>query len=172
MIIKLVIPNVQNVCMIQNLVRMVFMKKNICFVLLLMVTFSFGIMHVNALERSSVFDVQYRFDGESAGTSYCSDANFKKPIRFIGRIFSILKILIPIIIIIFGVIDVSKAVIGSKDEEIKKSIKSLTMRVISGVVIFFIPTLINLLFTLVDDWNKYSTDYSNCSKCLTDPNHC
>ncbi len=109
---------------------------------------------------------------ESAGTSYCSDPNFIKPFRFIGRLFAIIKIIIPIIIIVFGVIDLFKAVVGSKDDEIKKSLRSLVFRALAGVIIFFIPTFINLIFTLVDDWNKYSTDYSKCSKCISDPRKC
>ncbi len=110
--------------------------------------------------------------GENAGTTYCSDPNFIKPFKFLGRIFLILKILIPLVIIVLGIIDLGKAIISSKDDEIKKSVKSLTMRVIAGLIIFFIPTIINLVFMLVDDWNKYSTDYSNCSKCVQNPNNC
>lgn len=107
-----------------------------------------------------------------AGTRYCSDPNFIKPFKFLGKIFTILKILIPIIIIVFGVIDLSRAVIASKDDEIKKSIRGLAMRALAGVVIFFIPTLVNLIFVLIDDWNKYSTDYSKCSRCVMNPNDC
>lgn len=107
-----------------------------------------------------------------AGTTYCSDPNFLKPFKFLGRIFTILKILIPIIIIGFGAFDLSKAVVASKDDEIKKSIRSLAMRALAGVVIFFIPTIVNLVFMLVDDWNKYSTDYSKCSRCISNPGDC
>lgn len=109
---------------------------------------------------------------ESAGTTYCSDPNFIKPFKFIGRILSIVKIVIPIVIIIFGVIDLFQAVLGSKGDEINKSIKNLLFRAIAGIAIFFIPTLINLIFSLVDDWNRYSTDYQNCTKCLVNPNKC
>lgn len=103
---------------------------------------------------------------------YCSDPDFKKPFIFLGRIFSVIKILIPILIIIFGMIDLFKAVIGSKDDEIKKSIRSLMLRAIAGVVIFFIPTIIHLLFLLIDDWQKYETTYSKCSLCITSPSKC
>jgi len=108
----------------------------------------------------------------SAGTTYCSDPNFIKPFKFLGRIFTILKILIPIIIIGFGAFDLSKAVVASKDDEIKKSIRSLAMRALAGIIIFFVPTIVNLVFTLVDDWNQYSTDYSKCSRCISNPGKC
>lgn len=108
---------------------------------------------------------------KDAGTSYCS-GDFLKPFRFVGKIFTIFKILIPILIIGFGSFDFFRALIANKDDEIKKSARSLVFRVISGVVIFFIPTIINLIFSLVDDWNQYSTDYRNCSKCLVSPYNC
>ena len=108
----------------------------------------------------------------SAGTTYCSDPNFIKPFKFLGRIFTILKILIPIIIIGFGAFDLSKAVVASKDDENKKSIRSLAMRALAGIIIFFVPTIVNLVFTLVDDWNQYSTDYSKCSRCISNPGKC
>lgn len=106
-----------------------------------------------------------------AGTSYCS-GEFLKPFRFVGKIFSIFKILIPILIIGFGSFDFFKALVANKDDEIKKSARSLLFRVVSGIIIFFIPTIINLVFSLVDDWNQYATDYRNCSKCLVSPHNC
>lgn len=108
-----------------------------------------------------------------AVTDYCSrDLELLKTFKFIGRILSIVKILIPLVIIILGVIDFFKAVTTSKDDEIKKSSKSLVMRVIAGVIIFFLPTLVNLVFMLIDDWGNYRTDYSVCSTCVLNPSKC
>ena len=63
----------------------------------------------------------------------------------LGWVFFVLKIVIPLMLIIFGSIDVGKAVITSKDDEIKKSIKTLAARVIAGIIVFFIPTILNLV---------------------------
>lgn len=115
-------------------------------------------------------------DNNTAGVTvtgaYCSNPNFKKPFKILGRIFSVIKIIIPIIILAFGVVDFFKAVIGSKDDEIKKSTKSLIMRLIAGVCIFFLPAIIHFVFRLIDDWNGYESDYSECSLCITEPNKC
>ena len=80
--------------------------------------------------------------------------------------------IIPIIILAFGVVDFFKAVIASKDDEIKKSTKSLIMRLIAGVCIFFLPAIIHFVFRLIDDWNGYDSDYSECSLCITEPDKC
>lgn len=112
-------------------------------------------------------------DVPSANTNYCSrDKEFLKVFKFIGEILLIIKILIPIAIIGFGVYDFFKAVTSSKDDEIKKSMKSLIMRVIAGLIVFFLPALINTVFRLVDDFNQYSTDYSVCSTCVSNPSKC
>ena len=103
--------------------------------------------------------------------SFCSDL---APIwQIIGWVLWVFKIVIPIIIIIFGMIDLGKAVVASKDDEIKKSVKSLVMRAISGIVIFFIPTLVGAIFSLVGEFKNdpvYTKEYKICKQCITKPN--
>lgn len=89
--------------------------------------------------------------------------------QIIGWVLTIFKIVIPIIIIIFGMIDLGKAVVASKDDEIKKSIKSLAMRAVAGIVIFFIPTLVGLIFNMVDSFQEVKGEYQVCADCITNP---
>ncbi len=92
--------------------------------------------------------------------------------QIIGWVLFVFKIAIPIIIIIFGMIDLGKAVVASKDDEIKKSIKSLVMRAIAGIVIFFLPTLVGLIFSLVGTFSttEYQNEYKICRTCVVHPN--
>lgn len=89
----------------------------------------------------------------------------------VGRILGIFKIVIPLLVIIFGMIDLGKAVVASKDDEIKKAAKSLGFRALAGVLIFFIPTLVGFCFTLADGFNS-DGDYSVCESCITNPSGC
>lgn len=101
--------------------------------------------------------------------SFCTDL---APIwQIVGWVLWVFKIAIPIIIIIFGMIDLGKAVVASKDDEIKKSVKSLVMRAIAGVIIFFIPTIIGAIFSLVAEFgsDEYKGEYDKCKACITDP---
>ena len=101
--------------------------------------------------------------------SFCSSL---APIwQIIGWVLWVFKIAIPIIIIVFGMIDLGKAVVASKDDEIKKSVKSLVMRAIAGIVIFFIPTLVGAIFSLVGEFGseEYQDEYGICSDCITHP---
>jgi len=102
----------------------------------------------------------------------CSSDNFKKPLKYVGWVLAIVKIVVPILIIVMGVIDFFKVFTSAKGDEIPKALRSLAMRAIAGIVIFFIPALINFLFSLIDDWNDYQTNYSECTKCLYEPSSC
>lgn len=91
--------------------------------------------------------------------------------QIIGWVLWVFKIVIPIIIIIFGMIDLGKAVVASKDDEIKKSIKSLAMRAVAGIVIFFIPTLVGAIFGLVGEFSsaEMQAEYGKCKACIVHP---
>lgn len=102
----------------------------------------------------------------------CKNNNLKIPLKYVGWVLTGAKIIIPILIIIFGVIDFFKIITSGKPEELPKAAQSILMRCIAGVIIFFIPAIINFIFTLVDDFNDYSSSYSECTKCLVNPNDC
>lgn len=91
--------------------------------------------------------------------------------QIIGWVLWVFKIVIPIVIIIFGMIDLGKAVVASKDDEIKKSIKSLAMRAVAGIVIFFIPTLVGAIFSLVGEFksDEMQAEYGKCKTCIVHP---
>lgn len=60
----------------------------------------------------------------------------------------------PILLILWGSIDLIKAVVAGKEDDIKKNQKTLTKRLISAVIIFVIPVGVSLLLGLIgsDDW--------------------
>ena len=101
--------------------------------------------------------------------AFCTDAT--EIIQFIGKIFFIFKIIIPILLLIWGFIDLGKAVVASKDDEIKKATKSLMTRAIAAVIIFFLPTLVGIIFGLVNDYKDkdYQKDYVYCDECFLRP---
>lgn len=107
----------------------------------------------------------------SGSIDYCT--GLKSTFIIIGHVVNIAKIFIPIIIIGLGIMDFFKAIIASKDDEIKKSSKSLIMRTIAGVVVFFIPVFIELVFSWVSGWSEnYEKQYQECFKCIWDVNSC
>lgn len=107
---------------------------------------------------------------ETIGTAKGFCAGTYQVWQLVGRILTIFKIVVPIIIIILGMLDLGKAVMSSKPEEISKNAKSLLFRIIAGLIIFFIPTLVGFIFTIVDSFNSdVKADFNICSACITKP---
>lgn len=89
--------------------------------------------------------------------------------QFIGYVVLVLKILIPSILIVLGVIALGKAVIAADDKEIKTAVNSIIKKFIAAVCIFFIPTIISALFGIVNGFSEVEADYNVCIKCITSP---
>lgn len=105
-----------------------------------------------------------------AGVStFCNDTH--EILELVGWVLTIFKIAIPLIIIALGLLDLGKAAISSKPEEIKKSAMSLVWRLVGGIVIFFIPTIVMLVFGFVNDFgeNKGNVDFDVCYGCIVSP---
>ena len=92
--------------------------------------------------------------------------------QVVGKILVVFKIVIPLLLIIFGMIDLGKAVISSEEKAIKEATNSLLRRAIAAVVIFFIPTIVGAVLGLIGSFNDDTTtaDYNVCKACLTKPN--
>ena len=60
----------------------------------------------------------------------------------------ILQIGIPIILIVLGMLDLGKAVMAGKEDEMKKAQGALIKRCIYAVAVFFVVTIVTLLFSL------------------------
>lgn len=95
--------------------------------------------------------------------------------HLVGNILLVFKIVIPILLIIFGMIDLGKAVIGGDEKVIKEATSSIIRRLIAAVVIFFIPTIVGAVISIVgnafeEDNDKTVADYTVCKNCITKPN--
>lgn len=104
--------------------------------------------------------------------AFCHRKEIRSTFRVIGWIIFIIKILVPLILIIFGIIDFTKAIIASKDDEIKNATKSVIIRVIAGFAIFFVPLVIDFIVTIFDDKNIYdenSGSFGYCTHCMLNP---
>ena len=89
--------------------------------------------------------------------------------QVVGYVLLVFKIVIPIILIVLGMIDLGRAVVSSKDDEIKKSMKSLMMRAIAAIAIFFVPSIISLIMGVVGGFKDVKEDYDVCRTCIANP---
>lgn len=72
----------------------------------------------------------------------------------INDILTYPRIIVPALVIGFGILDFTKAVTSSKEEEMKKAQTTFIKRVLIGITIFFVPLIINIIMYLADIvWN-------------------
>ena len=83
-------------------------------------------------------------------------------------IFKIVQVVIPIILIVLCTFDLGRAVIGSDDKENKKLFKRILRRLVFAILIFFIVTVINLIFTMVGNITE-NEDLIRWSQCWNNP---
>ena len=102
-------------------------------------------------------------------SSFCTE--MKDVVQIIGYVLLVFKIAIPVIIVIMGMMDLGKAVTASKDDEIKKAMKQLMVRLIAGVLIFFIPSIIMFVFRIITEFNTIEgqTGFNVCEACILRP---
>jgi len=81
----------------------------------------------------------------------------------VSMVITIIKIVVPILLIIFGMIDMAKAVMAQKEDEIKKGQQTLIKRVIAAVVVFFVITIVQMLVKFLANGN---TGIINCFNCF------
>lgn len=84
-------------------------------------------------------------------------------LTLVGYVVTIIKIVIPLLLIIFGMLDVGKSVVASKPDEVNKSLKSFAMRCIAAILIFFIPSIVGVLLDAV--YQTGETDASGWRCC-------
>ncbi len=98
------------------------------------------------------------------------------PLRFIGIFITAFKIIIPLIIIVLGIFDLGRAAISSKPDEIKDKAVGLLWRLVGGVVIFFLPSIILAFMGLVagfaEEKGNSDIEFDTCRTCLLNPSQC
>lgn len=100
----------------------------------------------------------------------CDDNNIRTVLKIAGYVLLIAKLVIPLLIIGYGVMDMYKTVIDKDEKSLQKQFKMLIIRVITGLVVFFIPSLVNAVFKMSDRLDIVETEqYLTCASCVLDP---
>ena len=70
-------------------------------------------------------------------------------VKVVVSLIKVVMIVIPIALIIFGTIDLGKAVIASDEKEVKAAQGRLIKRFIYAALIFFVPMLVGVVMNIV-----------------------
>ena len=79
-------------------------------------------------------------------------------------IIVILKIAIPVILVILGMLDLLKGVTAQIEDEIKKGQQTFVKRLIAAVIVFFVITIVQLVISFADS-NK-DDNVMDCANCF------
>lgn len=80
----------------------------------------------------------------------------------ISLVIKIIWIIVPILLVIFGLLDLAKAVMAQKEDEIKKGQQTLIKRAIAAVIVFFVIPLVQLIIKFVSGEDDTVMSCFNC----------
>ena len=101
--------------------------------------------------------------------SLCENSELLSIIGILKTVLKIMQIGIPVLLIIFGTIDLGKAVISSKEDEVKKAKKSLLNRFLYAVLVFCVVWIVQIVMGAISKIGiegSDTTSWANCSKLI------
>ena len=83
--------------------------------------------------------------------------------KIISIAYILVQIAVPVVLIIWGSIDLIKGVIAQKEDEIKRAQSTFFKRLIAAVLVFFVFTVVKVVIGLT---TKNSETILECAKCF------
>jgi len=87
-------------------------------------------------------------------TITCSDFNLDNGENLIEMLFTIIKIIAPVLVIVFGSLDFVKAIFQADEEKQKKAGQDFIKRLIAAALIFLIPTILEIILGVAFNWDE------------------
>lgn len=101
---------------------------------------------VNDAKKDNGLDVDNNPASPTYNSHYTSTDG--KTACFFKKIYNLLKILVPLAVIIFSIVDFLKVLFLSDDKNYKEAYAKLIRRVLIGILIFMVPSLIEFVINL------------------------
>ena len=77
-----------------------------------------------------------------------------------------IQVFIPIVLIIFGMLDMGKAVMGNDEKAMKEQQGKLIKRIVYAVVIFLIVALVRTVFGVLSKADGNTNSATSCINCF------
>lgn len=118
--------------------------------------------------------LNFVYAATSSKISFCEYSGVVRTFKVIGILINIVKIVVPILIVITAIINITKTILSGKAEDLKASAIQLIKQIIAGLIIFIIPTVLDYAFDkLATDGTSYDpSGFAVCTNCLFDTEHC
>ena len=92
--------------------------------------------------------------------SICELPEFLKVVKIVKIVITIIKIVVPILLMISAMIDLVKAVTNA---ELNKMTKPIVTKVVAAILVFMIPTLVDVIFTITMTEKTYNNCFTNAT---------
>ena len=76
-----------------------------------------------------------------------------------------IQIFVPIVLVIYGMLDLAKAVMGQKEDEIKKGQQTFIKRIIAAAIVFFVITIVKMVLSFLAGGTENGSIYQ-CVNCF------
>lgn len=140
------------------------MKKKVLFLsLILLISLIF--VDIVGAETYNNFDV-------SATLQSCGDGMLDKipPLvpQVVSVIYNVVQVAVPVVLIIMGMLDLTKGITAGKEDEMKKGQQLLIKRVIAAILVFLVFIVVKLVISFVAD--KSTSNIMDCAECFINNN--
>lgn len=96
--------------------------------------------------------------------SVCSNPDLLSVMLIVNKLIKLLFIVGPVLVIVISSIDLIKAVIASNQEMIAKQKQVIPKRFLAAIIVFFVPTVLDLTMNLVDNSFEYNSCFTNATE--------
>lgn len=126
--------------------------KKLSIVLMVVCMLFIGNLQVRAEESASIPSQNQQQATGGGGCSAFSGLDPQIP-TITSRAVSLIQVAVPVILIVFGMIDFLKAVMSQKEDEIKKAQGIFVKRLLAGALVFFVIFIVKFVvgFVAVDN---------------------
>lgn len=93
--------------------------------------------------------------------------------KVISILYTIIQIAVPIVLVVIGSIDLTKAMSAGKEDEMKKSQQLFIKRLISAALVFFVFIVVKFLISFIaneDATDKKAMRILQCTECFINNN--
>ena len=99
------------------------------------------------------------------GVDFGLEGNMMLP-AIVNLVVTLIKIFVPIVLVIFGMIDLAKAVMSNDEKEMKGAQTKLIKRVIYAVLVFLIVSIVQLVFGVLAGTGASDDSVAGCISCF------
>ena len=96
-------------------------------------------------------------------TGLCSNTNLLQVIHIVRTVINILQIAVPVALILWGTLDIGKAVIAGDEKKMKEAQKPFIKRLVYAVIAFLVPFIVSIVMGYVGN-----TEWKNCWSAAKD----